>query len=142
MLVAISTTSGTAAEVTSNAVITDVSRHVKMVIISHANLPDIAVNDPLVLMSMPPAITASTGMDALTHAIEAYVSKGAHPLTDPTALEAIRVITHWLPIAYDERTRSKSKRDDGPRTILGGNGFQQRGLGVRTLIGASTGCYA
>jgi alcohol dehydrogenase class IV len=100
-LVAIATTSGTAAEVTSNAVITDTKRHVKMVIISHATIPEIAVNDPFVLKSMPPKVTASTGMDALTHAIEAYVSKGAHTLTDHSALEAIRTITRWLPAAYD-----------------------------------------
>ncbi len=129
MLVAISTTSGTAAEVTSNAVITDVSRHVKMVIISHANLPDIAVNDPLVLMSMPPAITASTGMDALTHAIEAYVSKGAHPLTDPTALEAIRVITHWLPIAYDDGHDQKAREMMAHGQFLAGMAFNSAGLG-------------
>lgn len=129
VLVAISTTSGTAAEVTSNAVIIDPARHVKMVVISHANLPDIAVNDPAVLMSMPPKITASTGMDALTHAIEAYVSKGAHSLTDPTALEAIRVIAHWLPIACENGDDQMAREMMAHGQFLAGMAFNSAGLG-------------
>ncbi len=86
----------------ASTAIIDLKRRVKMVIITHTNLPDITVNDPMVLKSMPASITASTGMDALMHAIETYVAIGAHPLTDPTALEAIRIITQWLlPACYN-----------------------------------------
>ncbi|MDR3727801.1 MAG: iron-containing alcohol dehydrogenase [Terracidiphilus sp.] len=129
MLVAISTTSGTAAEVTSNAVITDTVRHIKMVIISHSTIPDIAVNDPAVLLSIPAAITASTGMDALTHAIEAYVSTGAHTLTDPSALESIRIITEWLPKAYDNGSDAKAREMMAHGQYLAGMAFNSAGLG-------------
>jgi lactaldehyde reductase len=128
-LVAIATTSGTAAEVTSNAVITDTKRHVKMVIISHATIPEIAVNDPFVLKSMPPKVTASTGMDALTHAIEAYVSKGAHTLTDHSALEAIRTITRWLPAAYDNGQDLQAREMMAHGQFLAGMAFNSAGLG-------------
>lgn len=130
LLVAIATTSGTAAEVTSNAVITDESRHVKMVIISHAIIPDIAVNDPLVLKSMPPGTTAATGMDALTHAVEAYVSQGAHPLTDHSALEAIRVIAQWLPAAYDNGSDLQAREWMAHGQFLAGMAFNSAGLGA------------
>ena len=86
-LVAINTTAGTAAEMTSNAVIIDAGRQVKEVIIDPNIIPDIAVDDASVMLDIPPSITAATGMDALTHAIEAFVSVGAHPLTDANALE-------------------------------------------------------
>jgi alcohol dehydrogenase class IV len=92
-LVAINTTAGTAAEMTSNAVIIDAGRQVKEVIIDPNIIPDIAVDDASVMLDIPPSITAATGMDALTHAIEAFVSVGAHPLTDANALEAIRLIS-------------------------------------------------
>ncbi|HEY0307651.1 MAG TPA: iron-containing alcohol dehydrogenase [Acidobacteriaceae bacterium] len=128
-LVAIATTSGTAAEVTSNAVITDTDRHVKMVIISHATIPDIAVNDPIAVKSMPPGTTAATGMDALTHAIEAYVSKGAHPLTDPTALAAIRIIPRWLPIAYKDGSNLEAREQMATAQFLAGMAFNNAGLG-------------
>ena len=130
LLVAIATTSGTAAEVTSNAVITDENRHVKMVIISHAIIPDIAVNDPQVLKSMPPGTTAATGMDALTHAVEAYVSRGAHPLTDHSALEAIRVITQWLPAAYDNGSDLQAREWMAHGQFLAGMAFNSAGLGA------------
>lgn len=128
-LVAISTTSGTAAEVTSNAVITDTDRHVKMVIISHSTIPDVAVNDPVALKSMPAGTTAATGMDALTHAIEAYVSKGAHPLTDPTALEAIRIITRWLPLAVKDGSNLEAREQMAHGQFLAGMAFNNAGLG-------------
>lgn len=129
MLVAIATTSGTAAEVTSNAVIIDKTRQVKMVIISHSIIPDIAVNDPFVLQSMPPRTTAATGMDALTHAIEAYVSKSAHTLTDHSALEAIRVITTWLPAAFDNGSDLHAREMMAHGQFLAGMAFNNAGLG-------------
>ncbi len=101
-LVAINTTAGTAAEMTSNAVIIDSARKVKEVIIDPNIIPDIAVDDASVMLEIPASVTAATGMDALTHAVEAYVSVGAHPLTDANALEAIRLINLWLPKAVDD----------------------------------------
>ena len=94
-LVAINTTAGTAAELTSNAVIIDSRRQVKEVIIDSNIIPDIAVDDPAVMLNIPASVTAATGMDALTHAIEAYVSVGAHPLTDHSALESIPNGCRW-----------------------------------------------
>jgi len=128
-LVAIATTSGTAAEVTSNAVITDIARHVKMVIISPAIIPDIAVNDPVALASMPAGTTAATGMDALTHAVEAYVSRGAHPLTDHSALESIRVIAQWLPRAFDNGKDLEAREMMAHGQYLAGMAFNSAGLG-------------
>ena len=129
-LVAIATTSGTAAEVTSNAVITDTERHVKMVIITHASIPDIAVNDPAALKSMPRGTTAATGMDALTHAIEAYVSVGAHTVTDHSALESIRVISQWLPVAYDDGANLEARTMMAHGSFLAGMAFNSAGLGA------------
>lgn len=106
-LVAINTTAGTAAEMTSNAVIIDSARKVKEVIIDPNIIPDIAVDDASVMLEIPASVTAATGMDALTHAVEAYVSVGAHPLTDANALEAIRLINLWLPKAVDDGITSK-----------------------------------
>jgi alcohol dehydrogenase len=74
------------------------------VIIDPNIIPDIAVDDASVMLDIPPSVTAATGMDALTHAIEAFVSVGAHPLTDANALEAIRLINLWLPKAVDDGT--------------------------------------
>ncbi len=128
-LAAIATTSGTAAEVTSNAVITDTVRHVKMVLISHATIPDIAVNDPIALASMPAGTTAATGMDALTHAVEAYVSKFAHPLTDHSALEAIRIIAQWLPRAFDNGQDLEAREWMSHGQYLAGMAFNSAGLG-------------
>lgn len=128
-LVCVSTTSGTAAEVTSNAVITDTKRKVKMVIIDSALLPDIAVNDPLLMLGLPAAVTAATGMDALTHAIEAYVSIGAHPLTDHSALAAISLISEYLPRAVENGKDIKAREMMAHGQFLAGMAFNSAGLG-------------
>ncbi|WP_409420299.1 iron-containing alcohol dehydrogenase [Pseudaeromonas sp. ZJS20] len=125
----ISTTSGTAAEVTSNAVITDTRRKVKMVIIDPALIPDIAVNDPSLMTGLPASVTAATGMDALTHAIEAYVSIGAHPLTDHSALAAIKVIAQYLPQAVDQGKDLVAREMMAHGQFLAGMAFNSAGLG-------------
>lgn len=125
----ISTTSGTAAEVTSNAVITDTRRKVKMVIIDPALLPDIAVNDPAMMTGLPQAVTAATGMDALTHAIEAYVSIGAHPLTDHSAIAAIRIIAEYLPKAVADGKCITAREMMAHGQFLAGMAFNSAGLG-------------
>ncbi|MFM2485013.1 iron-containing alcohol dehydrogenase [Celerinatantimonas yamalensis] len=130
LLVCISTTSGTAAEVTSNAVITDTRRHVKMVIIDSAIIPDIAVNDPTLLLGLPADVTAATGMDALTHAIEAYVSTAAHPLTDHSALAAIKIITKALPKAVQNGQDLAAREQMTNGQFLAGMAFNSAGLGL------------
>jgi alcohol dehydrogenase len=93
--VAVNTTAGTASEMTRFCIITDLSRKVKMAIVDWRVTPNIALDDPLLMVGMPPALTAATGMDALTHAVEAYVSTVATPMTDSAAEKAIELIfTH------------------------------------------------
>jgi alcohol dehydrogenase class IV len=99
-LIAIPTTAGTGSEVTPFTVITDTAKDVKMLIASPNILPRIALVDPLMTLQMPPSITAATGLDALTHAIEAYISVKAQPLTDTLALQAIRMISANLRQAW------------------------------------------
>ncbi len=94
--VAVNTTAGTASEMTRFCIITDLSRKVKMAIVDWRVTPTIAVDDPLLMVGMPPALTAATGMDALTHAVEAYVSTIANPMTDACAEKAIELIFKFL----------------------------------------------
>ncbi|ELY4520643.1 lactaldehyde reductase [Cronobacter muytjensii] len=129
-LVAINTTAGTAAEMTSNAVITDEARRVKEVIIDPNLIPDIAVDDASVMLDIPPAVTAATGMDALTHAVEAFVSVGAHPLTDANALEAIRLIHQWLPKAVEDGHDLEAREQMACGQYLAGMAFNSAGLGL------------
>ncbi|QGY41544.1 iron-containing alcohol dehydrogenase [Pseudodesulfovibrio cashew] len=93
---AVNTTAGTASEMTRFAVITDTSRHVKMAIADWRVTPGIAIDDPVLMVGMPPALTAATGMDALTHAVEAYVSTIANPMTNACAIEAIKLVFKFL----------------------------------------------
>lgn len=129
-LVAINTTAGTAAEMTSNAVITDSVRHVKEVIIDTNLIPDIAVDDASVMLDIPASVTAATGMDALTHAIEAYVSVAAHPLTDANALESIRLISQWLPKAVENGRNLEAREMMAYGQYLAGMAFNSAGLGL------------
>ena len=94
--IAVPTTAGTAAEVTINYVITDVEKKRKFVCVDTNDIPEIAVVDPDMMSSMPKGLTASTGMDALTHAIEGYITKGACTISDMFHLEAIKIISHSL----------------------------------------------
>lgn len=129
-LVAINTTAGTAAEMTSNAVIIDSARQVKEVIIDPNIIPDIAVDDASVMLDIPASVTAATGMDALTHAIEAYVSVGAHLLTDANALEAIRLINLWLPEAVNNGHHLEAREQMAFGQYLAGMAFNSAGLGL------------
>ncbi len=95
-LVAVNTTAGTAAEMTRFCIITDSARHVKMAIVDNKLTPTIAVNDSNLMVGMPKGLTAATGMDALTHALEAYVSTASTPVTDASALHAVRLISAYL----------------------------------------------
>ena len=97
---AVPTTAGTAAEVTINYVITDAAKNRKMVCVDPHDIPVVAFIDPDMMSSMPKGLTAATGMDALTHAIEAYVSTLNCPFTDPLALQAIEMVLDYLPASY------------------------------------------
>jgi len=98
--IAVNTTAGTGSEVTGNTVITDTATDVKMLITNPLIIPDVAIDDPTLTLSCPPEVTASSGMDALTHAIEAYVSRRANPISDVLALSAIRRIAGNLRRAW------------------------------------------
>ena len=100
-LIAISTTSGTGSEVTPFAVLTDKERGRKVTLADYSLSPDVAIVDPQFVMSMPKGLTADTGIDCLTHALEAGVSNYASPYTDANAMEAIRLVFKYLPIAYE-----------------------------------------
>lgn len=129
-LYAINTTAGTAAEVTSNAVITDTETKVKHVIISDKIIPDVSVNDPSVMLGIPASVTAATGIDALTHAVEAYVSIGAHELTDYIALQAISLITQALPIAVEDGSNKEAREMMAQGQFVAGLAFNSAGLGM------------
>ncbi|MFZ2744332.1 MAG: iron-containing alcohol dehydrogenase, partial [Trichococcus flocculiformis] len=96
-VVAINTTAGTSAEITINYVITDEDRKVKMVMVDKNSLAKISVNDPELMLTMPKSLTAATGMDALTHAIESMVTPGAYAVTEVLAAGAIELIREYLP---------------------------------------------
>lgn len=129
-LYAINTTAGTAAEVTSNAVITDTATHVKHVIISDKIIPDVSVNDPSVMLGIPSAVTAATGIDALTHAVESYVSVGAHTLTDYISLESIKLIAENLPKAVDDGGDVEAREMMAYGQFVAGLSFNSAGLGM------------
>ena len=99
-MVAIPTTSGTGSEVTSFAVITDKVNNIKYPLADYELTPDVAIIDPQFVMSVPAAVTADTGLDVLTHAIEAYVSVMATDYTDALAMKAIQMVFEYLPISY------------------------------------------
>jgi len=107
----IPTTSGTGSEATKYSVITDTEENVKMLLKGEALLPSLAVIDPALTMTAPKSITASTGMDALTHAVEAYTSKKSNHFIDMYALSAIKRIFTYLPLAYNDGANRKAREE-------------------------------
>jgi len=128
-IVAINTTAGTASEVTINYVITDAERHIKMVMVDKNCLVSIAVNDPELMVGMPAGLTAATGMDALTHAIETYVTKGAFGWSDALALEAIKLISQSLEIAVVDGQNLEARSKMAWGQFIAGQAFSNAGLG-------------
>lgn len=126
--IAVPTTAGTAAEVTINYVITDVEKKRKFVCVDTNDIPEIAVVDPDMMSSMPKGLTASTGMDALTHAIEGYITKGACAISDMFHLEAIRLISHSLRGAVEGTPEGREGMALGQ--YIAGMGFSNVGLGI------------
>ena len=126
---AVNTTAGTASEMTRFCIITDTSRHVKMAIIDWRVTPGIAVDDPLLMVGMPPALTAATGMDALTHAVEAYVSTIATPMTDSAAEKAIELIAKFLRPAVANGADIEAREGMCFAQYLAGMAFNNASLG-------------
>jgi len=137
--IAVPTTSGTAAEVTINYVITDVEKQRKFVCVDEHDIPEIAVVDPEMMLSMPESLCAATGMDALTHAIEGYTTKAAWEMTDMFHLEAIKLVSTYL--------RDSVKGDPDARKgmalaqYIAGMGFSNVGLGIAHSMAHTLGAH-
>lgn len=129
-IVAVNTTAGTASEVTINFVITDEVRKIKMVIVDPNCLASVAVNDPELMIAKPASLTAATGMDALTHAIEAYITKAAFRLSDTLALEAIKLIGESLETAVFDGKNIEARSKMAWASYIAGLSFSNCGLGI------------
>ena len=127
-IIAVPTTAGTAAEVTINYVITDEEKNRKMVCVDVHDIPVVAVVDPDMMSTMPKGLTAATGMDALTHAIEGYITKGAWTLSDMFHLKAIEIIAEALPKAVNNDPEGREAMALGQ--YIAGMGFSNVGLGI------------
>ena len=127
-IIAVPTTAGTAAEVTINYVITDVEKNRKFVCVDPHDIPVVAIVDPDMMASMPKGLTAATGMDALTHAIEGYITKGAWELSDMFHLKAIEIIAKSLRGAVENTPEGREGMALGQ--YIAGMGFSNVGLGI------------
>ncbi len=119
-MVLIATTAGTGAEISNNAVFLDTQQKLKIGVVSQYCLADVAVVDPLLTLSMPPSVTAATGMDALTHAIESYTAVKATPLTEPWSLESIRLIARSLRTAVTRGSDLQARYDMALGSLMAG----------------------
>ncbi|WP_145318243.1 iron-containing alcohol dehydrogenase [Paenibacillus xylanexedens] len=128
-LVAFNTTAGTSSEVTINYVITDEERKVKMVMVDRNSLVSLSVNDPELMLSKPASLTAATGMDALTHAMEAMVTPGGFTVTSATAAAAVELIFEYLPRAVRDGSDLEAREHMTYACFLGGIAFNNAGLG-------------
>ncbi|MDO9309522.1 MAG: iron-containing alcohol dehydrogenase [Deltaproteobacteria bacterium] len=126
---AINTTAGTASEMTRFCIITNTDTHVKMAIVDWRCTPNIAVNDPVLMVGKPPALTAATGMDALTHAVEAYVSTIATPITDACAIKAIELVAQYLSPAVANGENLEARDKMAYAEYLAGMAFNNASLG-------------
>lgn len=129
-VIALPTTAGTAAEVTINYVITDEQNRKKMVCIDPNDIPIVAIIDAELMSTMPKSLTAATGMDALTHAIEGYITKGAWEMSDMFELKAIEMIAHYLPTAVANGSDIEARNGMATAQYIAGMGFSNVGLGV------------
>ncbi|HAT4218000.1 TPA: L-threonine dehydrogenase [Clostridium perfringens] len=128
-MVGINTTADTGSEMTLFAIITDEERHIKMALVDKHLTPIIAVNDPMLMLAMPKSLTAATGMDALTHAIEAYVSTSATPITDACAEKAIELISNYLVNAVENGQDVEARDMMAYAEYLAGMAFNNASLG-------------
>ena len=128
-LIALPTTHGTAAEVTINYVITDEEREIKMVCVDPNDIPQLAIIDSELMATLPKATAAATGMDALTHAVEGYITKGHNVMADMFHMEAIKLIFKYLPAAVNEKDEEAIEMM-GLAQYIAGMGFSNVGLGI------------
>ena len=137
--IAVPTTAGTAAEVTINYVITDVEKKRKFVCVDTNDIPEVAIVDPDMMSSMPKGLTASTGMDALTHALEGYTTRGAWELTDMFHLEAIKLIGANLRDAVENKP--EGRKGMAMAQYIAGMGFSNVGLGIDHAMAHTLSAY-
>ena len=128
-VVCVNTTAGTASEVTRHCVITNTDLNVKFVVVSCKNTPKLSINDPKLMVKKPTGLTAATGMDALTHAVESYVSVGANSVTDACALQSIKLISKYLRIAVANGENLEARENMAYASLLAGMAFNNAGLG-------------
>jgi len=128
-LVSINTTAGTASEMTRFCIITDEERHIKMAIVDKHTTPLVSVNDPELMLAKPASLTAATGMDALTHAVEAYVSTAATPITDAVAIKAIELIQAHLRTAVKDGSNLEAREQMAYAQFMAGMAFNNASLG-------------
>ena len=140
-LIAIPTTAGTGSEVTQFTIITDIVKNVKMLIASPNIMPRVALVDPLMTLQMPQGITTATGLDALTHAIEAYVSVKAHPITDTLALQAIRLISENLRQAWSDGGNIEARTNMMTGSLMAGLSFSNSSVALVHGMARPIGAY-
>ncbi|USD63446.1 L-threonine dehydrogenase [Vibrio sp. SCSIO 43140] len=140
-LIAINTTAGTASEMTRFCIITDEARHIKMAIVDKNVTPIISVNDPELMLAKPASLTAATGMDALTHAIEAYVSIAATPVTDASAIKAIEMIQANLREAVANGDNLEARDNMAYAQFMAGMAFNNASLGYVHAIAHQLGGF-
>jgi acetaldehyde dehydrogenase/alcohol dehydrogenase len=133
-LIAISTTSGTGSEVTPFAVMTDQEQGIKITLVDYSLAPDVAIVDPQFVMSMPKGLTADTGIDCLTHALEAAVSIFASPYTDSNAMQAIRLAFQYLPIAYEHPDDEEARTMMHNAACIAAIAFSNASVGVNHAL--------
>jgi acetaldehyde dehydrogenase/alcohol dehydrogenase len=138
-LIAISTTSGTGSEVTPFAVLTDKERGRKVTLADYSLTPDVAIVDPQFVMSMPKSLTADTGIDCLTHALEAGVSNYASPYTDSNAMQAIRLAFKYLPVAYENPGDQEARSMMHNAACIAGMAFSNASVGVNHALAHALG---
>lgn len=129
-IIALPTTAGTGAEVTINYVIIDEERQAKMVCVDPNDIPAVAIVDAELMYTLPKSLTAATGMDALTHAIEGYITKGAWVMSDMYELQAIKMIAQYLPIAVEEPTNPEGREGMALAQYIAAQAFSNVGLGL------------
>ena len=129
-IIALPTTAGTAAETTINYVIIDEEKQKKMVCVDPNDIPAVAIIDAELMYSLPKSLTAATGMDALTHAIEGYITKGAWKMSDMFEIEAIRMISRHLPVAVAEPSNAEARNGMAVAQYIAGMAFSNVGLGL------------
>ena len=140
-VIALPTTAGTAAEVTINYVITDEENVKKMVCVDPNDIPTLAIIDPELMLSMPRGLTASTGMDALTHAIEGLITLGAWEMSDMFETKAIEMIAKWLPKAVENPSDIEARDGMATAQYIAGMAFSNVGLGLVHGMAHPLGAY-